>query len=184
MWICTEKITMTWSTALVYYRSLHLRLSFIYSNFEVSLSPLVWNSYFLYSLSNTSPLRDWTGKNFIKSQNDRQITEGKACSAVHLYMILHWHCSCGWTKAEQGLRGCPASPWTTIVPGLWGLLAAREASLAGWVLSRASICSAVSHCLLAAVFKQLSLNYSVNGSPASLSPIQPHSSLLLLSCLC
>lgn len=70
-----------------------------------------------------------------------------------------------------------------VVPGLQGLLAAREASLAGSVLSSASICNAVSHCLLAAGCKQLSIDHSMLGGPLPLSPRPPQGSLLL-TCLC
>lgn len=117
---------------------------------------------FLYSLSNTSPLRDWTGKYFIKSQNGRLLRELEACSAMPSYVTSHWSCSSHrlWQNRARGIAPA-AFPRTTIVPGLRGLLVARDAILTGWVLTRTSICSAVPHCLLAIACKQLSADFTM-----------------------
>lgn len=124
------------------------------------IKPFGWK--FLYSLSNTSPLRGWTGKFFIKSQNDRQLGEHKACSAMPSYVTLHWGRSYVQTAAERGSGAWPRClPLNRKRSGLWGLLAAREVIPAGWVLTGTSICSAVSRCLLAAACKQLSAGFTM-----------------------
>lgn len=174
---------VTWSTALVYCRSLHLRFSIKYSNLGILLNPLVWN-FFVVSQAHLF----WGAEKESTLFKVKMIGNSeKAMPAVQCPST--W--SCPRTVAtdswqQNGAQGgvLPGSPWATVVPGLQGLLAAREASLAGSVLSSVSICSDVSHCLLAAGCKQLSTDHSALGSPVSLSPSPPQGSLLLLTCLC
>lgn len=140
---------------------------------------------FLYSLTNTSPRRDWTGKYLLKVK--------MTGSSENIKPVVQ--CPRTWPGAgtavpyrlqRNGAQGIapPASPSAPIVPGLQGLLAAREAILTGCILTTTSICSAVSHCLLAAACKQLSADFTIPKAVLLLyHPVQLRVGCYSLSCV-
>lgn len=99
-------------------------------------------------------------------------------------------CPCTWPCTgtavtrrlqQHGAGGCPGClPWTPVFPGLWGLLAAREAILTGWALDRDQHLQCWAslpprHCMPAAVCRL----DNASGSSAPLSPCPAQGSLLL-----
>lgn len=101
------------------------------------------------------------------------------------YVTWRWRCSSVQAAAERGSgHSPPASPSTPVVPGLQGLLAAREATLTGCILTTTSVCSAVSHCLLAAACKQRSADFTMPMAVLLLyHPVQLRVGCFYLSCV-
>lgn len=157
--------------------------SFMRSYFKTLLNPLVWN---VFILSQTLLLGE-------TEQENTLLKVKMTGSSENIKPVVQ--CPRTWPGAgtavpyrlqQNGAQGIapPASPSTPIVPGLQGLLAAREAILTGCILTTTSVCSAVSHCLLAAACKQRSADFTMPMAVLLLyHPVQLRVGCYYLSCV-
>lgn len=79
----TENMIVTWSTALVYCRSLYLRFSIKYFNLGILLNPLASNFF----IGSQAHLFWGAEKHSSQSQNDRQVRAS----------LLAMQCPCTWS---------------------------------------------------------------------------------------
>lgn len=148
-----------WSTALLCSYEFAFETSSFTCYFQTSLNPFVWNFFILLQTLLWETEQENTLLKIKMTVNSENIKPVVQCPCTWPHTGAAVMCSL-WQNRAQGIASA-ASPWTTIVPGLQGLLPGREAILTGWVLTRTSTCSAVSHCLLAIASKQLSVDLTM-----------------------